>query len=68
MTFLEVRNSTLSSSSVDYPLRPPWLNTKAHDPSLDPPPAIHSPPQLGPIQVSTISVSPVTSGIRADHP
>nr|TKS10950.1 hypothetical protein D5086_0000078190 [Populus alba] len=68
MTFLEVWNSTLPSSSVNYSSQPPWLNTEAQHPSLNPPPAIHSPPPLVPIQVGTISVSPITAGIRADHP
>jgi hypothetical protein len=61
MTFLEVINSTLPSSSMNYPSQPPWLSTKEYNPSL-------LPPLLGPIQVGTISVSLVTSGIRADHP
>jgi len=68
MTFLEVRNFTLPSSSVNYPSQPPWLNTKEYNPSLSPPSASLLPPLLGPIQVGTISVSLVTSGIRADHP
>ena len=67
-TFLEVRNSTLPSSSVNYPSQPPWLSTKEYNPSLSPPSASLLPPLLGFIQVGTISVSPVTSGIRADHP
>jgi len=69
MTFLEVRNSILPSSSGAHPSQPPRLNTETPNASLYPSPdRHHSPPSLSPIQVGTLSVSPITSGIRADHP
>ena len=60
MTFLEVRDSTLPSSSVTHPSQPPRLNTETPNASLYPSPASHSPPPLSPIQVGTLSVSPIT--------
>jgi len=63
MTFLEVRNSTLPSSSVTHPSQPPQLNTETHNASLYPSLASHSPPPLSPIQVGTLSVSPLTRAI-----
>jgi len=60
MTFLEVINSTLPSSSMNYPSQPPWLSTEEYNPNLSPPSASLLPPLLGPIQVGTISASLVT--------
>jgi len=69
MTFLEVRNSTLPSFSVTHLLQPPRLNTEIPNASLYPSPASHSSPPLSPIQVGTLSVSPLTlSAMRKSRP
>ena len=69
MTLIESRDSNLPSSSVNLTTQRPWLNTDANLSSEN-----HSntarplSPLTVPLQVGTISVSPITSGIRADLP
>lgn len=67
MNWLET-NSTLLLPLVEQPAQP-WLNTDARFSLNNHLPTVQNlSPLTAPIQVGTLSVSPLTSGIRADIP